>query len=256
MNIERRHLLGMAAIGAAAGLAAAATATAAADTPRIRAVAFDAFPIFDPRSIAARAEQLFPGQGMALANLWRTRQFEYAWLRTLMQRYTGFWQVTQEALVFAAATLKLDLGADQRDRLMQAYREIGAWPDAMPTLRALREAGVRMALLSNFSAAMLDAGVANAGLAGFFEPHLSTDRVRAYKPDPRAYRMALDAFGLPREQILFVAFGGWDAVGAKAFGFPTYWVNRQNASAEELGVMPDATSSGLAELPGWLQRRG
>jgi 2-haloacid dehalogenase len=105
-----------------------------------------------------------------------------------------------------------------------------------------------MAFLSNFSASMLDAGVANSGLQGMFEPHLSTDRVGAYKPDPRAYQMAVDAFGALPEEILFVAFGGWDAAGAKAFGFPTFWVNRQGVRAEELGVAADVVGSTLRDV--------
>ena len=245
MAIDRRTLLHAAVATIAAPTLGRARA---ADTPTIKAVAFDAFAVFDPRPIAALAERQFPGQGAALTNLWRTRQFEYAWLRTLMRRYVGFWQVTQEALVFAAESLKLDLRADQRAQLMQAYLDIKAWPDALPALRALRDAGIRMALLSNFSAPMLDAGVANSGLQGLFEPHLSTDRVGAYKPDPRAYRMAVDAFGALPEEILFVAFGGWDAAGAKAFGFPTFWVNRQDARAEELGVAADAVGGTLRDV--------
>jgi 2-haloacid dehalogenase len=243
MPLHRRTLL-----SAAAGWLPAAHLARAQTPARIKAIAFDAFPIFDPRPIFALAERLFPGRGAELGNLWRIRQFEYAWLRTLMQRYTGFWQVTEEALRFAADSLKLDLTADRRAQLMQAYLEIRAWPDALPALRRLRDAGLRMAFLSNFSAPMLDAGVRNSGLEGLFEPHLSTDRVGAYKPDPRAYQMAIDAFGLGRDQIAFVAFGGWDAAGAKAFGYPTFWVNRLGVRVEELGVAPDAIGTGLVDL--------
>jgi 2-haloacid dehalogenase len=249
MQTERRSLLRRAAAGAAAAFIEPALP---ASTLRIKAVAFDAFPVFDPRPIFALAERLFPGQGAALAALWRTRQFEYAWLRTLMRRYTGFWQVTQEALVFAAETLKLELSAERRDQLMQAYLDIKAWPDALPALRRMRAAGLRMAFLSNFSAAMLDAGVTNSRLEGPFEPHLSTDRVGAYKPDPRAYQMAVEAFGLRREEILFVAFGAWDAAGAKAFGFPTFWVNRQHVRVEALGAAPDAVGADLADALGFV----
>lgn len=198
-------------------------------------------------------ERLFPGKGAELGSAWRTRQFEYAWLRTLMGRYANFWQVTEEALVFAANTLKLDLTAEKRAHLMQAYLEIKAWPDALPALQLLRDANIRMAVLSNFTAPMLDAAVKNSGLEGIFEPHLSTDRVSAYKPDSRAYQMAIDAFGLKREEIAFAAFGGWDVAGAKAFGYPTFWVNRQNVPVEELGVAPDAIGTSLADLVRFLK---
>jgi 2-haloacid dehalogenase len=103
--------------------------------------------------------------------------------------------------------------------------------------------------VSNATRRILDAGIANARLQGVFDRVLSTDSIRTYKPDPRAYRMAIDALQLPREQILFVAFAGWDAAGAKSFGYTTYWVNRLNLPAEQLGVLPDATASGMAELP-------
>ena len=98
------------------------------------------------------------------------------------------------------------------------------------------------------TAQILKAGIHNSGLDGMFDHVLSTDRVKAFKPDPRAYQMGLDAFHLKRHEILFAAFAGWDAAGAKAFGYPTYWVNRQNQPAEELGVSPDATGANLLDL--------
>jgi 2-haloacid dehalogenase len=131
---------------------------------------------------------------------------------------------------------------------MHAFLELRAWPDAPPALRAMKEAGVRLAFLSNFTAGMLDAAVVSSGLEGMFEPHLTTDRVRAYKPDPRAYRMGLDAFGLAREAVAFAAFGGWDAAGARSFGYPTVWINRAGAPPEGLGFPPDATGTTLGDL--------
>jgi len=216
--------------------------------PVTRVIAFDAFTTFDPGSVATLAEEIFPGRGAELAGAWRTRQFEYAWLRTLMGRYVDFWQVTDEALVFTAALLKLELTADRRERLMQAFLELKAWPDALSALSALKRAGVRLAFLSNLTARMLDAAVKNSGLDGLFEPHLTTDLVRAYKPDPRAYQMGVDAFGVPREQIVFAAFGGWDAAGARAFGYRTFWVNRAGAPAERLSEAPDAIGTTLTDL--------
>jgi 2-haloacid dehalogenase len=191
MKLARREALALSVAGVASSLLAARRSAPAATKPRIRAVALDAFTTFDPRPVAALAEQLFPGKGPTLTSAWRTRQFEYAWLRTLMGRYAPFWQVTEEALVFVARMLGLELTGEKRSRLMQAYLEIDAWPDARPALESLRAAGIRLALLSNFTAPMLDAAVRNAGLEGIFEPHLSTDRVRAFKPDQRAYRVGV-----------------------------------------------------------------
>ncbi|MGH8655934.1 MAG: haloacid dehalogenase type II [Gammaproteobacteria bacterium] len=248
MALNRREFLSLVAAGVATGLLVSSPLARAATRPKIKAIAFDGFTTFDPRPVFALTEALFPGHGAELSNAWRTRQFEYAWLRTLTGRYLDFWHVTEDALVFSAKMLKLELSPEKRRQLMHAYLEIKAWPDALPALRSLKDAGIRMAFLSNLTAAMLDAAVKNSGLDDIFEPHLSTDRVRAYKPDPRAYQMGIDAFGLRRDQIAFAAFGGWDAAGAKSFGYPTFWVNRMNLPVEELGVAPDAIGASLHEL--------
>ena len=142
----------------------------------------------------------------------------------------------------------IDLSVAQRDQLMQSWLTLKAWPDVAPALQQLKNAGIRMAFLSNLTETMLDAAVKNSGLEGYFEPHLSTDRVKAFKPDPRAYQMGLDAFKLRKEEIVFAAFAGWDASGAKWFGYPTFWVNRLNAPVEELRVAPDGVGSGLSDL--------
>jgi 2-haloacid dehalogenase len=115
-------------------------------------------------------------------------------------------------------------------------------------MQSLKSQGLTLAILSNATSAILDAGIHNAGLDGVFEHVLSTDTIKTYKPDPRAYQMAIDALGLRREEILFVAFGGWDAAGAKAFGFPTFWVNRLNVPVERLGTFPDAIRPDMSDL--------
>jgi 2-haloacid dehalogenase len=246
-RIDRRRLLMLAA--------AAAPLMSAADGGRIKAVAFDAFTIFDPRPGNALAERLFPGSGAALINAWRTRQFEYTWLRTLMGRYADFRQVTQESLAYAIEQLKLEDAPARRAALLQAFLDMKAWPDALPALRTMKDAGLRLALLANPTAEMLDGWVKHSGLEGVFEPHLTTDRVRAFKPHPRAYQMGVDAFGLAREQIAFAAFGGWDAAGAKAFGYPTFWVNRGGTPPEALGVAPDGVGTTLHDLSAFVAQR-
>ena len=234
-------------------LARPAAARAAARAP-LKAVVFDAFPIFDPRPIAALAETLFGARGEALARDWRTRQFEYGWLRALMGRYADFWQVSDEALTVSAAQLGLTLTADRRAQLMQAQLALAPWPDVAPTLDALARAGVRLAILSNLAPHML-AALTRSGLADRFEAVLSTDAVRRYKPDPRAYRLAVDALGLARNEIAFAAFAGWDAAGAASFGYPTVWVNRLAQPAEALGATPDASGPDLATLVEFVRRR-
>jgi 2-haloacid dehalogenase len=247
----RRDLL-RSVIGFTGSLALTRSAAAAASTARFRAIAFDAFPIFDPRPIAARCEALFPGRGPELLQMWRTRQFEYTWLRATAGRYADFERVTAESLAFAADALKLDLTAEKRDRLLQAHFELQTWPDVMAALKSLRDAGLPLVFLSNFTSGMLNSCIKSAGLEGIFDEVLSTDLAQTYKPDPRAYALGEAALKVPRERILFVAFAGWDAAGAKLFGYPTFWVNRLGLPPERFGPMPDATSTGLGALPAFV----
>jgi 2-haloacid dehalogenase len=234
--------------GGAAGLLARPVFARTAPATGIRAVAFDAFPIFDPRPIFALAETLFPGQGSALGNAWRTRQFEYQWLRALSGHYVDFRQATEDGLVFAARQLKLDLSVSARGQLMDAYFNLKAWPDVAPALKALQAANIRLAFLSNMTQDMLVANIKNSGLDGFFEQVISTDRAQTYKPATRAYQLGVDSLGLKREQIAFAAFAGWDVAGAKWFGYPTVWINRAGFPDEELGVTPDLVGTNLNDL--------
>ena len=243
-----RRVCSAACVGALLlGFAGNRTASAAPKS-KIKAVAFDAFPIFDPRPVFALAEKLFPGKGADFCNDWRARQFEYTWLRSMSHTYADFWQVTGDALTFAAKKQKLELSVEKRNQLMDAYLALKPWPDALPALRSLQKAGIRLVLLSNFTQPMLEANIKSSGLQGIFEQSLSTDKLKTYKPDPRSYQMAMDALGLQRDEILFVAFAGWDAAGTKAFGYRTLWVNRLNLPAEELGAVPDATAATLSGL--------
>lgn len=255
MRLTRRKFLNLAAAGIAAGVLTSNQLARAATSAKIKAIAFDAFPIFDPRPIFALAEQLFPGKGTELGNAWRTRQFEYQWLRVLSGRYADFWQTTEDALVFSAEMLKLDLTPNKRQQLMEAYLKLKAWPDVPPALQSLKSAGIRLAFLSNATSQILNAGIKNAGLQGVFEHVLSTDTTKTYKPDPRAYQMAIDAFGLKKEEILFVAFAGWDAAGAKSFGYTTFWVNRLNLPTERLGAAPDGVGQNLNDLVSFVKAR-
>jgi 2-haloacid dehalogenase len=160
--------------------------------------------------------------------------------------------VTDDPLLFAAKALKVDLPPEDRTRLTDAYLNLRCWPDVPAALSSLKKAGIRMAFLSNLTVGMLDAGLKNSQLDGVFEHVLSTDRVKAYKPDHGAYRMGIDAFGLKPNQIMFAAFAGWDAAGAKSFGYPTFWVNRQGQPAEELRVTADTSGGNLNDLVAFL----
>jgi 2-haloacid dehalogenase len=247
MELGRRDLLKLAS-GAFAATGLIASGAPSIAGAKVKAIAFDAFPIFDPRPVFSLAEELYPGRGAELSNEWRTRQFEYAWLRTLEGQYADFWTVTQDALAFATRKLGIARDEERFSRLMNAYLNLKPWPDVVPALKLMKDSGIRLGLLSNFTNRMLSACISASALDGMFEQVLSTDRVKAFKPDPRAYEMGVGSFALRREDIVFAAFAGWDAAGAKAFGYPTFWVNRLNATSEELGVVPDGTGRTLREL--------
>jgi 2-haloacid dehalogenase len=247
-TLARRQFLSLTASAVAVTFLEGRAASAVTTDLRVQAIAFDAFPVFDPRPVFAQAEQLFPGRGGELSNEWRTRQFEYTWLRVAAGHYADFWHITQDALEFAATKLSLELSPEKRNKLMSAYLELKPWPDVPAALASLKQSGFRLAFLSNFTRAMLDANIESAGLAGRFEQIISTDQAKTYKPDPRAYQLGVDSLKLRREEILFVAFAGWDAAGAKLFGFPTFWVNRQKLPTERLDATPDGVGESFTQL--------
>ncbi len=215
--------------------------------PTIEAVVFDAYgTLFDVHSVVRAGEELFPGQGVALSQLWRAKQLEYTWLRSLMGRYQDFWKVTEAALVFACKKLRLSCMPEAQKRLMDAYLALDPFPEVRESLRAL--SGHRPAILSNGSPRMLQAAVKHSGLTGVFSAVLSVDAVKIYKPSPRVYQLATRKLRVPRGKICFVSANFWDIAGAKAFGFWTCWVNRIAAPAEELGVRADTVVSNLTEL--------
>jgi len=248
MPNDRRNFLALASATVASYLLPAATTEFYAKPTRIRAIAFDALAIFDTRPVFTLAEKLFPGKGAELSSEWRARQFEYCWLRVVSRRYVDFWQVTNDSLSYAAAKVGMAISTDQRTELMDAYLRLQPWPDVKDVLIQLKQERYRLAFLSNFTPQMLNGCIRTSRLDEIFEHALSTDEARTFKPDPRAYQLAMDAMKLQKEEILFVAFAGWDAVGAKAFGYPTFWLNRLNLPHEELGSSPDAVGSGFPDL--------
>jgi 2-haloacid dehalogenase len=220
-------------------------------SPRFKAVAFDYFVLFDPNSVLPEIERASPGRGAEVIKMWRAKQFEYCFLRSLANRHEDFVTVTADALAYTARAMKLDLSPEAQKRLMAAYLALKPWPDAKDALRKLKAAGVRVITISNFTPRMLQVNAEGAGMGDLFDELLSTETNGTFKPDPRAYALGMQRLNLRKDEILFAAFGSWDAYGAKAFGYPTYWVNRFNLPAEELGVAPDKTSTdmkGLLEL--------
>jgi len=218
-------------------------------TADVAALVFDAYgTLFDVHSVSRRAESLFPGKGAALSAAWRAKQLEYTWLRTLMGRYEDFDRVTRASLEWALASLGLE-GDDAVHRaLIDEYRRLAPFPEVPQVLEKL--AGSRpLAILSNGHPDMLMAVVEHNGLRERFRGGiLSVHPARRFKPDPAVYRIAEEALGVPRPLVGFVSSNGWDAAGAKSFGFRAFWVNRTGAPVERLGVRPDAVVKGLDGL--------
>jgi 2-haloacid dehalogenase len=210
----------------------------------LKALVFDAYgTLFDVHSVVQRSDGFWPGKGAALSQLWRAKQLEYSWQRSLMRRYAPFSQVTREALEYACAALGLALDADRRETLMQEYRRLAAYPEVPAALAAMK---ARKAILSNGSPDMLEPLVAQSGLA--LDAVLSVDEVKVYKPAPEVYQLAVDRLGVPKQDIGFVSSNCWDALGAKSFGFRVYWINRLKAPVDALGFQPDRIVRGAHEV--------
>ncbi len=217
-----------------------------------RACVFDAYgTLFDLTSAARRCADALGDKAEALGALWRTRQLEYSWLRSLMGAHADFWQVTGESLDYALAVLGI-ADAALRARLMDAFLHIQAYPDAVTVLDALKRARRPAAILSNGSPRMLSAAVESARLGHLLDHVLSVEEAGIYKPHPRVYELAVRRLGVAAEHICFVSSNGWDAAGAAQFGFKAVWANRAGAPRERLPGEPAAELSGLDRLPALL----
>jgi 2-haloacid dehalogenase len=222
-----------------------------------RAVLFDAYgTLFDVYIVGQLAEQLFAGQGAAIAALWRDKQIEYSRLVTMSDdgaHYQPFWALTRAALVYALKRLVPAAAGSPPDpaaveRLMHEYRRLSAFADGREVLQALKARGIVTGILSNGDPAMLDAAVRSAGLDGLLDHLISVDAVRKYKTHREAYALGPARTGFAAQQILFVSSNGWDALAATWFGYPTFWVNRQGLPFEELGAEPTRSGRSLREV--------
>lgn len=219
---------------------------------RVVAVAFDLFTLFDPTTVDRRVASLVdPDKAAAFAATWKTRLFEYSWLRAAAGMYAPFDRLVVDALAVAMRTHRVSLDADAQRRLTSVFAELDVWPDTRDVLAGLRARRLKLATLANFSPRMIASLLDHGGLTAMFDAQLSGDTARTYKPDPRAYALAPAWAGTTREQVAFAAFGGWDAAGGQWFGFPTFWVNRFGAASDEL-VHEIATGTNLEDLARWL----
>lgn len=238
----------------------------------VKAVVFDAYgTLYDIQSVASITEEAYPGYGEIITQIWRLKQLEYTWLRSLMGRYENFWSVTRESLVYTLKCLGLPYDGGVFERIMEKYNHLELYPDAKQTLIGL--AGRKRAIFSNGSTEMLNTLVRNSGLDAILDATLSVDPKKIFKPSADVYGLVEEALGVAPGDVLFVSSNAFDACGAKNVGFKVAWIERVSAQAliqeldghglvrpltmfkalrmrmEELGVEPDYRIHGLAELP-------
>ena len=219
----------------------------------IHAVVFDLYgTLYDVHSVARLCDDVFPSKGEALSRLWRQKQLEYTWLRSLMERYVHFETVTEDALRHSCAQLGLPLDAATHQRLSDAYLCLSPFDDVPAGLRRLKDAGIPLGILSNGSRHSIGQVVTHSQLDWAFDQLISVEEVRVFKPDGRVYRLAEERMHRPRADILFVSSNAWDASGAAHAGFPVCWINRQHNAFDELGATPRHTVADLTAMADWL----
>lgn len=223
----------------------------------IKVVVFDAYgTLFDVYSVGELAERLFPGQGKALTTLWRDKQLEYTRLITMSgsggaagsRYYQPFEDLTVASLRYCCHRLGLALTAEHERQLMAQYAHLTAYPENLSVLKALRQQGLRTAILSNGNPEMLQPAVDNARMSQLLDRVISVEPLRRFKTAPECYGLILDAFPVAREEVLFVSSNAWDALGATWFGLTTLWVNRQHLPFEEIGPKPSYTGTTLETI--------
>lgn len=218
----------------------------------IDACVFDAYgTLFDYASAALRCKDALGAEWQTVSDLWRRKQLEYTWLRSLMGRHADFWHVTGESLDYALVAFKRQ-DPKLRALLMQQYLSLDCYPDVVGVLRRLRAAGMKTAILSNGTPTMLTAAINSSGVAQLLDGAYSVETAGVYKPHPSVYQIAVDGLGVATNRICFLSSNAWDAAGAAAFGFRTVWINRAGMPRENLPGHPEAELSSLSELPALL----
>jgi 2-haloacid dehalogenase len=220
--------------------------------PNIKACVFDAYgTLFDVHSAVGKYNERLGDVSDQVSSIWRSKQLEYTWLRSLMKKHADFWQVTQDALDYALDVFNIT-DKQLRSDLIHAYLELACYPEVPDTLVKLKDSGRQLAILSNGSPAMLEAVVKNNGLENLIQAILSVEMVGIFKPDPTVYQLAVDRLGVTAVEIVFMSSNAWDAVGATAFGLRVAWINRFAQRPERLPFLPDIEIKTLAELPALL----
>jgi len=219
-------------------------------------IAFDAYgTLFDVYSMGALVEELFPGNGVALALMWRDRQIEYTRLVTMSdpnpggsKHYIPFWDLTIRSLRYVCKRMDLELSAANEKRLMDQYAKLTGFADSLSVLKAIKEKGIATAILSNGSREMLTTVVESNGLKPYLDQVVTVEEVRLFKTAPQAYELLLQAFPVQKNEVLFVSSNAWDALAAKWFGYDVFWVNRLGHPFEEIGEKPNYEGKSLSEV--------
>ena len=215
----------------------------------IKACVFDAYgTLFDVSSVARSAREALGTRWEAFSDLWRTKQLQYTWLRGLSGRHADFWQVTGDALDFAMDSMQIE-DRGLRSRLMEQYLGLSVFPEVPATLQRPKEGGMKLAILSNGTPAMLESAARNAGITAMFDAVISVEEVGVYKPHPSVYQLAPDRLGMDGKDICFLSSNSWDAYSAKASGLRVIWCNRFGQAAERLPTPPDRVIKDLGPLP-------
>lgn len=219
----------------------------------VRACVFDAYgTLLDIHSAVARNSASIGKDAEALSSLWRQRQLEYSWTRSLMNQYADFWEITREALEYALESFHLHGHEGLKESLMNSYLELAAYPDASDTLQKLRSLGMMNAVLSNGTTHMLREALQANRLSMYFDACLSVDELKCYKPDPRVYELACNRLDVLPQQVCFISANAWDLAGAAAFGFHTVWINRDNVTREYKFATVHSEQRSLSEVPALL----
>ncbi|NIM29396.1 MAG: haloacid dehalogenase type II [Gammaproteobacteria bacterium] len=215
----------------------------------IKVCVFDAYgTLFDVHAAVGHHRARLGDKADAVSAMWRTKQLEYTWLRSLMDRYVPFWQVTGDALDYAFDAHGVS-DPSLREDLLNAYMQLDCYPEVPEVLASLKDAGMRTAILSNGSPEMLDAAVKSSKLDTLLDAVLSVDELGIFKPHPSVYQLAVDRLGVAPRQVSFQSSNAWDAAAAATFGFRVAWVNRFGQSEERLPDRPDVQLRTLSELP-------
>ncbi|WP_420547103.1 haloacid dehalogenase type II [Curvivirga sp.] len=215
----------------------------------IKACIFDAYgTLFNVHAAAAKCKDDLGDKADALSHIWRQKQLEYTWLRSLMRDYRDFWDITQDGLAYAMAAVNLD-SPELKKKLLSLYWELEAYPEVPEMLSALRDKKLKRVILSNGSPKMLEAAAQSARITPLLNEIHSVDDIGVFKPDPRVYQMSVDHLYIQPHEICFVSSNAWDVAGAAHFGFNVVWVNRFNQPPEGLSGRPKAILKNLEKLP-------